>query len=244
MRDRGSTTSLTYSVKIDGMQVSDWQERSWEDDLGVFRFADGMLTVQPKQDFADLHAADRAIRSRLRDMELDRLIEGERMSFQLAFAATPDHAHVISIVEAHATVQVSGYPEYETKRQFPAPREGSRANDLKEKAAQRWYQFRKGKEPLQGASYFILTLLEDDAGGRQRASEQFRISRGVLDNLGRLSSTKGTDETARKADYEEIAPHEERWIEAAIPRIIRRLGEEDVESRPPITMANLPSLKE
>lgn len=97
-------------------------------------------------------------------------------------------------------------------------------------------------------AYFVLDLLQTTAGSRENAAQTFQISMGVLDTMGRLSSTKGDEMTARKAprtgeQFQELTGPESAWLEAAVRRVIHRWGEHDSGS--PlimITLADLPTL--
>ena len=78
-------------------------------------------------------------------------------------------------------------------------------------------------------AYFVLTLLESAAGSRQGAARSFQIDLPVLAMIGRLSSTKGNESTARKAgpgnQFQELSGPEKQWLEEAVRRAIFRLGE-------------------
>jgi hypothetical protein len=96
-------------------------------------------------------------------------------------------------------------------------------------------------------AYFVLTILEAGAGGRARAANLLAVDLEVLTNVGRLSSTKGDSATARKAAragaFQPLTPMETHWLEAAIRRLIRRLGEREAGvALEDIRMADLPRL--
>lgn len=119
-----------------------------------------------------------------------------------------------------------------------------------------WHRYEgylEGREPLAAMAYACLTLLEASAGGRDRArngaANRYRIEVDVLQTLGRLSSSVGDKETARKfKGLSERRPHtgaERAWMEAAVKALIRRAGEwafDPGASRPQITMSDLPKL--
>jgi hypothetical protein len=96
-------------------------------------------------------------------------------------------------------------------------------------------------------AYFVLDLLKTRTGSREKAAEEFGISRNVLDTMGRLCQ-KGDASTARhvKPDrvFEEISGGESSWLDQAVRRIILRIGEHAAGAPlSKITMADLPSLK-
>jgi hypothetical protein len=98
-------------------------------------------------------------------------------------------------------------------------------------------------------AYFCLTVVEERAGGRDKAAGRYAIEPNVLKTLGRLTSTVGDDKEARKAKGRtERRPHtgaEKAWIEAAVRALIRRAGEWASDPRaslPQIIMSDLPRL--
>jgi hypothetical protein len=110
----------------------------------------------------------------------------------------------------------------------------------------RWVRYRAGLEPLQTMAYFCLTVLEMH-GGRAMAARRFSISSKVLSKIAMLSTEAGDPETARKATAKmrPITAAESAWLEAALIKIIRRVGEVAADrnaERKSITMADLPDL--
>ena len=96
-------------------------------------------------------------------------------------------------------------------------------------------------------AYFVLTVLEMH-GGRRKAAVRFGIAGPVLSTVGHLSSKTGDVTTARKADAaaRPLTSQETQWLEAAVPAIIRRVGEVaavgSAATPTPLTMADLPPL--
>ena len=106
----------------------------------------------------------------------------------------------------------------------------------------RFMGYRRRREPLAGMAYFCLTILENPIG-RKRAARQYRISRNVLDTIGRLSTKRGGSE-ARKADGKDrdLADRERRFLEEATRAVIERAAHKDPRTLPEITMSDLPQL--
>ena len=77
-----------------------------------------------------------------------------------------------------------------------------------------------GREPLQSMAYFCLTMLERHftRSRREAAADFYNIDTAVLDEIGRLSSTKGGATSARKAGGlgTELSHAESRFLEAAV----------------------------
>ena len=116
-----------------------------------------------------------------------------------------------------------------------------------------------GRQRLVDMAYFVLTLLEqrgiDDAKARgatkvnklQAASQLYGVDPKVLRTLGRLSTVRGDDASARKFDPygTPLTPAERQWIDTAVRALIRRVGEHDYDPRATqqaITIADLPAL--
>jgi len=76
-------------------------------------------------------------------------------------------------------------------------------------------------------AYFVLTILEHAAGGRKQAAATYGVEKTILDQIGKLSSTKGDPETARKAiaASHALTEPERLWLEDATRKLIYRLGE-------------------
>lgn len=160
----------------------------------------------------------------------------------------PHGATQIINVAAGSIVLTGGSVSFHvTRRKYPPPPTTFRATPEVQHAYRRWLGFRSGQEPLQAMAYFVLTLAESMANGRAAAARSFQIDSAVLGTIGRLSSTKGDEVTARKAaaggNFQDLSGSERQWLEEAARRLIFRLGEHN--SGAPLTlisMANLPSL--
>lgn len=241
--------TLRYRVTIEDTDTSGLCPSSWENDVGKFFLADGKLVVEPSQRFHDLASASEAVRLHLRDFEIHHhLTDGRELTFEPESAVTVavargDHGRTVKTIQLRDFVSVTariGLVRKPAGGQYPQPSRGFTVSDHVETAYRRWKRFLDGGESLQTTSYFILTLLERTAGGRDEAAKRFGVSRRVLNTLGRLSSSTGTPETARKADYRPMASEEEIWLRQAVCRIILKLGETD--ATPVVTMAELPSI--
>jgi len=131
-----------------------------------------------------------------------------------------------------------------TRRRYPEPPKTFSPTPEVQHAYRRWLGFRSGKEPLQSMAYFVLTLLESTAAGREAAARSFQIDAAVLNTIGNLSSNKGDESTARKVgpgrQFQDLSPAEKQWLEEAVRRVIRRLGEH--ASGAPLTLISLVDL--
>ena len=234
--------TLCYRVTIEGVDQSGLTPCSWEHTLGKFRLADSKLVVELAQHFDDPNEAARAVQQQVLDgfAVESHLRYDQRITFDLQSSTgyRKEDGEKRVVVSGHITIGVSdslslirvpqGVP-YEQPGNFTV-------NEHVRVAYQRWDAYLKGHESLPQAAYFILTELDQVAGGRTVAAERFRISRRVLNKIGFLSSRTGTARTARKADYREMTHDEEHWLREATRILVLRLGEGG-SSRSRITMA-------
>lgn len=91
----------------------------------------------------------------------------------------------------------------------------------------RYMNYRRGYEPLQGMAYFCLATLEYIAKTRKAAAQHFNISKKVLDKIGELSAKTGGRLGARKRDGVNRDPTEQerRFLEEAVKKMIYRAAE-------------------
>lgn len=164
-------------------------------------------------------------------MDRDPPKAGEAVTV-LARAAT----YVVARCSASADVSMGKYPD---------PPQAFRTTPEVQLAYRRWAGFREGKEPLPSMAYFVLTLLESAAGNRKAAATTFNVDLSILETLGRLSSTKGNEQSARKirrgVGLQELSPSEKNWMEQIVRRLIWRMGEHASGAPlPRIRMADFP----
>jgi hypothetical protein len=137
--------------------------------------------------------------------------------------------------------------------EYPAPPDAFGGAGETEVAVDRWRQYRHGRS-LEGAAYFVITILEYLAlphTGQQakrtrtrkqeEAAKLFKIDGAILDLVGELSSERGGPKTARKFGKKEMKPEERDWLDRAVVRLIIRLGEQQAGAvLTPITTVELP----
>ena len=127
--------------------------------------------------------------------------------------------------------------------EYPEPPSGCDFQDpLVQRLHIRYMDHRRGKEPLAGMAYFCLTVLEDSVNAakrrRQAAARTWQIDKAVLDEIARLSSTRG-GHGARKAVgvTSPLTPTEERFLDEAIKATIRQVAR--IATKPSQTVRNL-----
>jgi hypothetical protein len=241
----------------EGISYRDPEPVSFVNHLGAFDLADGKLTIAPVEHFSDEGEARRAIEPFLRAWEINADLSSNLGRIRFTFERVelidrdpppPGSPQVIQ-VKGIASLSLVGQSVslHLTCRKYPQPPHAFRATPEAQHAYRRWLGYRSGKEPLQSMAYFVLTLLESTAGDRRGAAYSFNIELEILRTIGRLSSTKGDPDTARKASsgiqFQELMGAERQWLEKAIALVIRRLGEHaSGVSLLPIRMADLPSI--
>jgi hypothetical protein len=104
---------------------------------------------------------------------------------------------------------------------------------------ERYNRYVEQKEPLLTMAYFALTLLS--RGDQRSAAAHFNIEYAIFRKLGELTSTRGDNLVARKAEGAKhpLSDPEKLWIETAVKTIIRHLA---AGGGSQLTMAQLPPL--
>jgi len=115
-----------------------------------------------------------------------------------------------------------------------------------DKMRRRYNQFRQGKAKLPDVAYFCVDALEEKYGDIPAAAKACGISRSVLEEIKKLSSYKG-GEDSRKAERfgDDFTREEKRFLKAALKAIIirvARVAANDSQRHPQITKADLPQL--
>jgi len=198
---------------------------------------DGILAVGPSDHFANEEDARAAIEPFLRAWEIDadlRLGVGA-----IRFTSTrseildrdpppPGTPQSLAISAAARGMAVASASLHITRGVYPQPPARFQITADVAIAHRRWLRYHDGREPLQSMAYFVLTLLEDMAGGRGQAGRVFAIDVAVLKTMGRLSA-EGDEETARKLQRGKalrgLTGAEKDWLEQAVKLLIRRIGE-------------------
>lgn len=111
----------------------------------------------------------------------------------------------------------------------------------------RYEEYQSGRELLLSMANFCLTVLQNSAGGRRtQAAQKYNISKEVLDKLGQLCATRGSEEEARKAPqnlrFAKLDSTEASWVVKVVKAMIRRAGEVAADPNkdyPLLTMADL-----
>jgi hypothetical protein len=249
--------ALHYNVgSVETISYKDPQPLTFTNHLGEFALSDRKLRIVPIEYFSSETEARSAIEPFLRAWEIGTDLtsnfgmirfEFERVELIDRNPPQPGGTLVVNLQGASMVMIGSSATLHLTCREYPRPPTAFSATAEVQSAYRRWLRYRSGSEPLQSMAYFVLTLIEASAGGRQAASRSFQIQADVLGTMGRLSSTKGDEATARKVEkanqFQNLTAAEKQWLEEAVRLIIRRLGEHASGAQVgPISMRDLPRI--
>jgi hypothetical protein len=253
--------SLTYTVTApETVRFDDAPSLVCNTSQRKLTLENGLLIIEPETHFGSEESARIGTERFLRAWEIDAALrQGQNeIAFLFKVAQTVDRAPSkssdrildakailagTSIGKATATVHRKKYPEPPALFEFTPDVEAL------------WNRYQgnlEGHEPLLSMAYFCLTVLEYFiCKSRKSFAKQYKVSKDLLDMLGKLCSTRGDAMTARKIIKTKtpkvpliaLTVQENEWVEAAIKILIRRVGESaHIDSLPEITMASLPPL--
>jgi hypothetical protein len=224
---------------------------------GRFRLEQDRLTIWPIEDFEGSAAAVEGLASYLKAWEvqadLDYGPDSLRFHFESAELEEPLEVGAAGpaarVAEIHSTAILSDRVQaHLTRTRYPPRPDSFAVSEYVELAHRRWLGYLAGKEPLPSAAYFIYTIFRG-LGGRSKkdVAAMFQIDKAVLDKLSELSTNAGSADTVRKFQVAlppaRMQDAERAWLEAAVLRLVRRLGEYTAGANlERITMADLPIL--
>jgi hypothetical protein len=239
----------------DGLSFSNPPPLVFTNHLGRFELAHGKLTIYPADHFADGAQAKAVIDPFLRAWQLESDLSRNIGSIRFKYTGVKkvDRAPALSggsslsVAAGEFLLVGESVSVHITQSAYPAAPPDFRTTPEVEIAYNRWRAFRESREPLPSMAYAVLTLLASIAGSRGQASATCQIDKLVLDTIRRLSSTKGDSATTRKfaqgASVQPLTGRESAWLEAAIRRVVRRMGEHAAGAQlTQLTMHDLPGL--
>lgn len=256
MRDPHVQT-MHYTIGSgEGISYRDPEALSFSNHLGDFELVDKELRIKPTEHFSDEREARTAVEPFLRDWEIEADLTSNVGAIRFTFERVelidrdPPPPGSPQVTEAKAALLVFASlsaTAHLTCRRYPRPPQTFHATPEVQHAYRRWVGSRSGKEPLQSMAYFVLTVVQSVAGNRQSAARIFEIDSAVLGTIGRLTSTKGDESTARKAgpgvQFQELSGAEKQWLDEAVRRVIHRLGQHVSGTRLAlVSMRDLPSI--
>jgi len=148
-------------------------------------------------------------------------------------------SHIVVSSEINIHVSRGKFP--------PFPKDFSASPDA-ETMYLRYKSHREGRESLTAMAYMCLTVFQASADDRIAAERKYCIDHDVLDTLGRLTSTKGGPEDARKypinGNFDPLHSKEKEWILSVIKTLIRRVGEYAYDNRAKISQISMKDFPE
>ncbi len=245
--------SLTYDLKTEETVRFDADPVGHETDAFSLRLEDGRLTVDLHENFSSVEEAREEVESFLEAWEVSYGLQiGEReisFDYKDAEVIREDNETGDVTVEAGTLkldVSENVNVEYHVERpEYPDPPEKFRLSPDARTLWNRYEGYEQGREPLFSMGYACLEFLEGRAGGREEAAARYHTEDAVLDDLGRLTSTRGGPDVARKpsSSQGEATPKERKWIEEVIRKIVRQVGISDAGHDPEtLTKGDLPPL--
>jgi len=217
------------------------------------RLADGVATFQMEEHHSSEDGARKVVEEYLRPWEISEAVRPVGTELKFVF----DEAEVVDRDPTPpgptATVTQEPIPTAEVRlleESYPAPPEDFAVSSDVEVMWSLYEGYLQGRDRLLPMAYTCLTRFTYGAGSdKEAASSRYRVSRKVLSELGRFSSTLGDATTARKWGVGQqprpLTEQELTWIETTIRLLIYRAGQyaSDPEREwPKITMAHLPEL--
>ena len=241
--------------------------------IGEFSIKKGVLTVKLTAHYSDEQMACHCVEPYLRSWEIHNDLVSNYGEIRFRFVNSvvvdrnpspqqPLEISVSSQIGISASVSITAiarrYPD-------PPPPTFAVANSLVEEAHWRWSRYKEGRESLHSMAYFVLTLIENEGakdpgngGKRLKASRKFNIAKGVLDEIGYISSEAGTAQSARKAtgtniryvpsgasnkEAQRINSQLDNWLAETIAQVILRIGFHSTSpSSKQLALSDLPQL--
>jgi hypothetical protein len=261
MRDPHVVSLRYLLVTDDTVSFSNPPVVEWLTDAFRLRLENGVAEVGMVEHYASEREARERVDSYLRAYEVHAALSQhgrQELRFEFDKSGTqvidrnpppPGSPQAIS-VQAVGVVFSVGSPSFHvTRRQYPSPPNQFVLSPDAETLWHRYVGYLNGREPLASMGYACLTWLEAAEGARARVAAKYSIGIDVLQMLGRLTSTAGDAQTARKFEACRIpTPYtgtEAAWVEAAVRALILRVGQWAADPNAPLpqlTLAELPPL--
>jgi hypothetical protein len=214
-------------------------------------------TAHMKEHHATEDEAREVVEGYLRRLEIFEAVRpmgtGVKFTFEEAEVVDRDPPPIYATARAIPAIGSEAWAEVVRELHLPdLPEVFAMSSDV-EVMWNRYEGYLQKREPLLSVAYFCLTRFRSGAGNNKEAASRYRVSKNVLDELGKLASRSGDDTTARKWDSkpppQPLSDSEkvwvEEWVENAIRLLIYRAGQHASDPDrewPMITMKDLPKL--
>jgi hypothetical protein len=242
--------SLTYRLETDDAVSFDADPVEHETDAFSVRLEEDELTVDLDEHFSSVEEARERVDPFLEAWEVKYGLQFRQreisFSYEDAEVVREDTGDEKVILKAKGKASASGRAApHVTRGKYPDPPDKFRLSPDARTLWTRYESYEEGRERLFAMGYACLKFLEGRAGGRREAAKRYSVEYEVFDDLGRLTSTRGGPDVARKPSDSrgEATPEERKWIEQAIRKIVRQVGVSDAGHHPEtLTKDDLPPL--
>jgi hypothetical protein len=254
--------AVIYAVGADGAtKYENASPLAVEHHLGRIVIKDDKLRFEPKRHFATEQEAIEAVGPFLQAWEAHAALQARvpgllRFRFEKAEIIDrnplpPDPSNPEPVrVQLRAKLSIRGeigiVTPSQTLHAYPPPPTAFQCSPEFDDAFARWRHYKSGLDSLQGASYYILSILErssQSTNQRRAAAAKYAIDYKVLSKVGELVSERGDATTARKFVQVDLTPDERHWLAEATLLMIRRLGESAAgDALTTVTLQQLPPL--
>ena len=256
MRDP-HVTRVYFTVGSDeGISYKNPAPLSFSHHIGKFNLVNGRLKIEPSWHFANVEQARRIIEPFLWAWEIKTDLTGNWGEIRFKFdrlelvdrdPPPPGAGRILECEARSYAVATADLHSEIVRTKYPPPPVNFDWSEKLGHAYERWKNYLAGGESLQQTASFIFDYLKNIPGGEKAASEQYRISNNILKYIRKLSSYGGSPATSRKApidnNFVELGDDEKEWLEAAVRKIIHRIGEHaSCADLKMLTLSGLPTL--
>ena len=265
---------LVYRLKTDGTWTfEDPPKVERQTDAFFLRLEDDMLYVSMREHHETAGSARTRVEKYLRSWEISAGLQYDgtsEMWFEFVRAEVLDLTEhpraptgtppvVVRLSAGSMSIAAGAATAHVTSRSYPNPPDHFTVSEDVEVMWTLYQRYRKDRERLLTMAATCLSWLRfraqqnDPTTGKKslnkKVEQQYNIEIDVLRKLGELTANLGVGVEARKvyggSQLRNPTHGERKWIEEAIKKIIRRVGEHAADPQgvlPKITMANLAQL--
>jgi hypothetical protein len=263
---------LVYRLKTDGTRTFEDPPKVERQTVAFFlRLEDDMLYVSMRERHETAESARKRVAKYLRSWEISAGLQydgASEMWFEFDRAEVLDLTEhpraptgtpqVVRLSAGSMSIAAVAATAHVTSRSYPNPPDDFTVSEDVEVMWTLYQRYRQDRERLLPMAATCLDWLEfraqqNDPTGkkkvREKAAQHYNIEIDVLRKLGNFTANLGAGVEARKvyggSQLRNPTHRERKWIEEAIKKIIRQVGEHAADPQgvlPKITMANLAHL--
>lgn len=229
--------SVTYKVvAYEGVNYQNASDLVWGNDDFDITISKNSLVAKPKKHFDSVEMVRKVIEPLLLSWEIDAGLRSARQEISFVFDKAeivdrnPSPGNVINAVSSFISLSSMEVNPTVSKGKYPEPPTFFEASKHVEILWKRYKNYLEGKENLSSMAYFCYThIVHKVFSSPKEAATQLNFDKDVLHKLSELTSTKGSESTARKTakgqNYVELTQVERLWIDLVIRNLIQRVGE-------------------